>query len=166
MLRTFRGDSPSTADSAFISEMAYLVGDVTIDAESSVWPFVCIRGDHKQVPVGTKSNVQEFSMVHGADIGDRVTIGHNVTLDFATVGNNSLIGMSSTILKDAEIGSNCIVAAGTVVREEETIPDGHIAYGNPLETKPIEDKHRDRIKIPMEHYVDLGKEVKFEGGLE
>ena len=40
-------------------------------------------------------------------IGDDVTVGHKVILHSCTVGNNSLIGMGSTVLNNAKIGNNC-----------------------------------------------------------
>ncbi|WP_238709544.1 gamma carbonic anhydrase family protein [Natronorubrum halophilum] len=93
--------APEIADSAFVSELAYAVGDITVGERSSLWPFVCLRGDGGPTAVGSETNVQEFSMLHGATIGDRVTIGHNVVIDYATVEDDSLVGMSSTVQKGA-----------------------------------------------------------------
>jgi carbonic anhydrase/acetyltransferase-like protein (isoleucine patch superfamily) len=126
MERAVNGESPSVADSAFVSEMAYLVGDVDVRVDASLWPFVCLRGDIRETVVGRESNVQEFSMLHGARIGDRVTVGHNVVIDHADVGDDTLIGMSSTVQFDATVESNSLVAAGSLVTEETA--DHHRAY--------------------------------------
>jgi carbonic anhydrase/acetyltransferase-like protein (isoleucine patch superfamily) len=165
MQRHVMGASPEIAASAFISEMAYVVGDVTVGEQSSLWPFVCLRGDGGPTLVGDQTNIQEFSMLHGANIGDRVTIGHNVVVDYATVEDDSLVGMSSTVQKDAIIESNCLVAAGSLVTEGKTIPEGHLAYGAPAQTRPIEEAHLDELARVQELYVEHA-EIYKNAGLE
>ncbi len=160
MQRPFETDRPDIAESAFVSEMSYLVGDVTVEPRASVWPFVCMRGDYGPITVGEETNVQDFTMLHEATVGSGVTIGHNVVVDRATVGDDVLLGMSSTILPDASVGDDCIVAAGTVVREDQEIPDGHIAYGSPPELKPITDEQRDQIRWYGEEYLQLAERYR------
>jgi carbonic anhydrase/acetyltransferase-like protein (isoleucine patch superfamily) len=166
MLRRVRGNTPHVAPSAFVSEQAYLVGDVTVGERSSVWPFVCLRGDGGSTTVGEESNVQEFSMLHGAHVGDRVTIGHNVVVDYAEIHNDTLVGMQSAVLRDAVVESNCIVAAGSVVLQDQTVPEGHMAYGTPAQTKPLTDAQLAEIERTQEHYVELSRSYKSEGDLE
>ncbi|WP_435077122.1 gamma carbonic anhydrase family protein [Halococcus sp. AFM35] len=165
MIRTFREHTPLVPDSAFISEMAYLVGDVTLGERTSVWPFCCLRGDFEPTTVGDETNVQEFTMLHGADIGSRVSIGHGVVVDEAIVGDETLIGISSAVLGDAVVGSNCIVAAGALVREGQEIPDGHIAYGVPAETQPLTDDHRELISWICDEYLGMMEQYKSHDGL-
>lgn len=160
MQRTVAGATPEIAESAFVSELAYAVGDVTVGDRSSLWPFVCLRGDGGATVIGSGTNVQEFSMVHGATIGNGVTIGHNVVVDYATVEDGSLVGMSSTIQRDAVVESNCLVAAGSLVTEGQTIPEGHLAYGVPAETRPIEDDHLAEIDRVQELYVEHAETYK------
>lgn len=159
-------DVPFVADSAFVSERAYLIGDVALGPRSSVWPFVCLRGEDVPVTVGEGSNVQEFTMLHGADIGSSVTIGHGVVVDYATVGASSLIGMGSSVLRGATVESNCIVAAGAVVLQDQTIPEGHLAYGTPAETKPLTDDQRAEIERVTDHYAELSRSYKETGRFE
>ncbi|MGM0590115.1 MAG: gamma carbonic anhydrase family protein [Halobacteriota archaeon] len=146
--------------------MAYLIGDVSVGARASLWPFVCLRGDTGAVQVGSETNVQEFTMLHGATLGDGVTVGHNATVDFATVEDNSLVGMQSAVLRDATVESNCIVAANAVVLQGQTIPEGHLAYGTPAKTKPLTDAQLDEIARVHEHYVELGQSMKEAGHFE
>ncbi|MFC7115519.1 gamma carbonic anhydrase family protein [Natronoarchaeum sp. GCM10025703] len=155
MQRTFERTAPTVADSAFVSEMAYLVGDVTIEDRASVWPFVCMRGDYGPITVGAETNVQDFTMLHEATVGSGVTIGHNAVLDRATVGDDVLVGISSTILPEASIGDDCIIAAGSLVREGQEIPDGHMAYGTPAETRPLDDGNSELIRWYAEEYLEL-----------
>lgn len=154
MIRELGDDVPEVADSAFVSEMAYVVGDVTLEPQSSVWPFVCIRGDIGPTTVGERSNVQDHSMLHEAEIGSGVTVGHNVTVDQATVEDDCLIGIGSRVLQGAVVESESVVAAGAVVREHQTVPEGHMAYGVPAETTPLDDRVRDQIPVYAQSYVD------------
>jgi carbonic anhydrase/acetyltransferase-like protein (isoleucine patch superfamily) len=166
MREPLRGHTPVVADSAFVSRLSYLVGEVAVGERASVWPFTCLRGDDGGVVVGDETNVQEFSMLHGADVGDEVTIGHSVVVDYATVEDHSLVGMNSCVLRDATVESNCIVAAGAVVLQGQTVPEGHLAYGAPAQTKPITDEQRDEISRVHEHYIELGREYKQTGRFE
>ena len=45
MIRSFGSNTPSVVDLAFISEAAYIVGNVEIGENSSVWPCTVIKGD-------------------------------------------------------------------------------------------------------------------------
>jgi carbonic anhydrase/acetyltransferase-like protein (isoleucine patch superfamily) len=57
----------------------------------------------------------------------------------------------------ATVESDCIIAANAVVLQGQTVPEGHVAYGSPVETKPITDDQLDQIDSTRDHYVDLGR---------
>ena len=166
MERAVMGESPTVADSAFVSEMAYLVGEIDVGERASLWPFVCLRGDHRSTVVGEATNVQEFSMLHGAHLGNRVTIGHNAVIDNADVGDDVLVGMSSTIQFGAEVESNALVAAGSLVTEDAVIPSGHLAYGVPAETRELTPEQAAVIEETADHYLDNRRAYETAGGLE
>lgn len=166
MCKTLNGVSPRVADSAFVSEQSYVIGDVTIGEYASCWPFVCLRGDSGSVVIGDETNVQEFSMIHSSSLGDHVTVGHNATVDNATVGDRSLVGIGSMILNNASIGDDCIVAGGCLVPTDMVIPDGHLATGIPASTQPVSDEQLAHVKHLGEHYVELSQQYKAAGGFE
>lgn len=167
MRKRFEGSEPSVPGSAFVSEMAYLIGDVTLGERVSVLPFVCMRGDYGSIRVGDDSNVQDFTMLHDdAYLGEAVTVGHGCVLDGATIGDETLVGMSSTLLSGLTVGDNCIVAAGSLVLEDQTIPSGHLAYGAPAETRPLDEDQRELPPWNAQEYVDLRERYKTEGGFE
>ncbi|SEP00508.1 Carbonic anhydrase or acetyltransferase, isoleucine patch superfamily [Halogranum amylolyticum] len=148
--------------------MAYLIGDVTVGEESSIWPFVCLRGDEDDVPttVGDECNVQEFTMLHGATLKDKVSVGHSVVVDYATIEEHSLVGINSAVLQGATVEANSLVAAGSLVRQDQTVPEGHLAYGVPAETRPLSDAQRAEIELVHEHYLEYGQEYKQTGRFE
>ena len=166
MRNAFDEQTPLVAESAFVSEMSYLIGDITVGKNASLWPFTCLRGDGGTTVVGNETNVQEFTMLHGAKLGNEVTVGHNVVVDYATIEDHSLVGMQSAVLRGATVESNCLVAAGSIVLPEQTIPEGHLAYGVPAQTKPLTDAQRNEIARVHEHYVELGQQYKEIGRFE
>lgn len=160
MQEPLRDSEPAVAASAFVSKLSYLIGDVAVGERASLWPFTCLRGDGGPVIVGDETNVQEFTMLHGATLGEGVTVGHSAVIDYATVHDHSLIGMQSAVLRGATVESNCIVAANAVVLQDQTVPEGHVAYGTPANTRPLTDDQRAEIARVHEHYVDLGREYR------
>ncbi len=143
MIRT----SGDIQESVFVAETASVVGNVTIDAESSVWYGAVLRGDMREIVVGKQSNVQDCAVVHTDDenatiIGDRVTVGHSAVVHGATIGDDVLIGMGSIILSGAIIGPGSIIGAGAVVREKAQIPPNSIVLGIPGKVKGEVDAER------------------------
>lgn len=166
MRKTLEGVTPTAPDSAFISEQAYLIGDVTLGERASCWPFTCLRGDSAPVRVGDESNVQEFSVLHGATVGEGVTVAHNVTVDYATVEDDVILGIGSVLLRGATVESASMVAAGALVGQDQTIPEGHLAYGVPAETRPLPDAQREQIDHLRDTYLNRVRRYKDDGGFE
>jgi carbonic anhydrase/acetyltransferase-like protein (isoleucine patch superfamily) len=145
MIKSFNNKTPRIARSAFISEAAYIIGDVEIDEDSSVWPGAVIRGDLGKIKIGKNTVIEDNCVIHSGSpivppiadvtIGDNVIIGHGAVSNGRRVGNNVIIGMNATILHDVEIGDNSIIAAGCVVTKKMKIPDNSFVTGVPGEIK-------------------------------
>jgi len=143
MIRSLNGMTPKIAKSAFVSEAAYVIGDVEIGDNSSVWPGAIIRADFGKITIGKNTAVEDNCVIHSGSpsgigdvfIGDNVVIGHGAVLNCHKIGNSVLIGMNATLLHDAEIGDSCIIAAGTLVGQRMKIPDRSFARGVPCMIK-------------------------------
>ena len=137
MIRSHRGRVPQIAASAYIDPQAVVIGDVSIGELSSVWPCTVIRGDVNWIRVGSRTNIQDGSVLHvmrdthPLQLGDAVTIGHGVILHGCTIESRVLIGMGSVLLNGARIGEGSIVAAGTLVPEGTVVPPGSLFMGHP-----------------------------------
>lgn len=131
------GDNkPTLGDSVYISESADVIGDVLLGDHSSVWFGSVLRGDINSISIGAETNIQDLSILHVVKdipliIGKQVTIGHKVTLHACKVGDNCLIGMSSTVLDGVKVGANSVVAAGSVLSPGKVYPSGVLILGNP-----------------------------------
>ena len=136
-IRPYRGILPTIARSAFIDESAQVIGDVVIGEESSVWMQSVIRGDVNYIRIGDRSNVQDGTIVHvqvhthPTIIGHDVTIGHGAIVHGCTIKDRVLVGMGAIILNGAEIGEDCIIAAGTLIPERMVIPPRSMVMGSP-----------------------------------
>ncbi len=138
MLKSFNGKKNSIANTAFVSEWAYVIGDVEIGEGSGVWPGAVIRADFGSIKIGRNTQVEDNSVIHcGTDmeIGDNVTIGHSVVLHCRRIGNNVLIGNNSTVLDCAEVGNSCVIGANSMVSTGEIIPDNSFVVGAPAKIK-------------------------------
>jgi len=166
VIRSFNGKTPKVAESAFVSEAAYVIGDVEIGESSSVWPGAVIRCDHSSIRIGKNTHIEDNSVVHGgANIGDSVIVGHGTIVHSRRIGNNVLIGMNATLLHGSEIGSFCIIGAGCLVSQGMEIPDYSFVVGVPAKIQrqvSAEQAHRWLEEAP-EHYAQLVNEYREQG---
>jgi len=142
MIKSFKGQTPSIAESALISETACVIGDVQIGDRSSIWPGAVIRADCDvfqaglRTRIGSNTHIEDNCVVHATEsIGDNVVIGHGAVVEARRIGDNVLIGDNATVLTYVEIGDYCIVAAGAVVTEGMKIPAGSFVAGAPAKVK-------------------------------
>lgn len=135
MIRTFRQWTPKVHPEAFVHDAAEVIGRVEVKRLASVWPLAVLRADVGRIVVGEESNVQDLTVVHCDPgnptlIGKRVTVGHGVILHGPKVGDGSLIGMGSTVM-EADIGKECLIAAGSLVLAGMRVPPRSLVMGAP-----------------------------------
>ncbi len=167
MIRSFSGKTPRIAGSAFVSEVAYVVGDVEIGENSGIWPGAVVRGDFASIKIGSSTMIEDNSVVHTGvpmEIGDNVIIGHSVVVHGTKIGSNTLIGNNATILDDAEIGSFCVIGAGCLVSQGMKIPDNSFVVGVPARIEgEVSPKRRLRLQQGPQSYVEMLKRYKQQG---
>ena len=137
LIKTILGKTPKFGHDCYLSENACVIGEVEMGDNCSVWFNAVVRGDVNYIKIGNRVNIQDGSCLHtlyqkaAIEIGDDVTIGHNVTLHGAKVGNGVLIGMGATLLDDCEIGDGAIIAAGSLVLKNTRVGEGELWGGVP-----------------------------------
>ena len=150
----------------WVAPNAVVIGDVSLKKNASVWFGSVLRGDNDPIILGENSNIQDNSVCHTDDgmpliIGDNVTVGHKVILHSCTVGDNSLIGMGSTVLNKAKIGNNCLVGANALVTEGKEFPDNSLIVGSPAKVKrELTDMEKKIIELSALHYVENMKKFR------
>ena len=132
-----RGFTPQTGRDTFLAPNATIIGDVVMGEECSVWFNTVIRGDVNSIRIGNRVNIQDGSVLHTLykkstiEIGDDVSIGHNVTIHGAHIRPLALIGMGAVVMDDAVVGEGAIVAAGSVVFSRTVIGPNELWGGAP-----------------------------------
>ncbi len=152
--------SPTVDGDAWVAPDANVIGNVVLEAGSSVWFGCTLRGDNEVIHVGAGTNVQENSVFHTdigypLTIGVNCTIGHKVMLHGCTIGDNTLIGMGATILNGSKIGMNCLIGAGALITENKVIPDGSLVMGAPGRViKQLDDAAIQNLTASALHYSE------------
>ena len=172
-IRDFQGITPRIAETAFVDETAVVIGDVTIGADSSIWPMTVARGDVHSITIGERTNIQDASVLHVTHdgkytpagyplvVGNDVTVGHRVTLHACTVGNLCLIGMSATIMDGAVIGDKTIIAAGSLIPTGKELEGGYLYVGSPAKRiRELTDQELESLEYSANHYVKMKDQHK------
>ena len=129
--------TPRIANNVIMMENATVVGDVSIGEGTTLWFNAVLRGDVNTITIGNHCNIQDGSVLHTLyqkstiEIGDYVSVGHNVTIHGAHIRDYALIGMGSTLLDDVEVGEGAIVAAGALVLKGTKIGSYEVWGGVP-----------------------------------
>ena len=167
MIRSFRGKTPRIAETAFVSEAAYIVGDVEIGDRSSIWPGAVLRSDVAAIKIGENSQIEDNCVVHTGTpmtIGDNVHIGHSAVIHCSRIGNSVLVGNNTTILDQAEIGDFCVIGANSLISRGMKIPDNSFVVGSPAEIKgPSTEGQLAGLERSIQIYLELTEEYKNQG---
>jgi carbonic anhydrase/acetyltransferase-like protein (isoleucine patch superfamily) len=169
MIKSFGKKKPKVHPTAFVSENAYLVGDIRIGKNSSVWPGAVLRADRFKIQIGSNCCIQDNCVIHAgvADVilGSNVIVGHGSVIHCSRIGNNVLIGMNTTLGIFAEIGDDCMIGAHSMVKDNFRIPPKSLAIGVPARIKrTVNRREMERIISGASFYVDLARDFK-KGGL-
>jgi carbonic anhydrase/acetyltransferase-like protein (isoleucine patch superfamily) len=167
-IRKFEQYTPKVAASAFVDESAVVTGNVTIGADSSIWPMCSVRGDIHSISIGERTNIQDGSILHvthdsefapGGNalvIGNDVTVGHNAVVHACTVEDLCLIGMGSVLLDGAVVKAGVIVGAGSLVPPGKELEGGYLWLGSPVKkARKLTEKEKAFLEYSASHYVDL-----------
>ncbi len=166
-IHPYRGITPRIDPSAYIAPTAALIGDVTLGERSSVWFSAVARGDVMPIRIGARTSIQDNCVMHSTGgvspclVGDDCTVGHSVILHGCTVQDRVLVGMGSIVLDEAELGSDTILGAGSLVTTKTKIPSGVLALGRPAKViRDLTDEERARVLESAGHYVDLVRDYR------
>jgi carbonic anhydrase/acetyltransferase-like protein (isoleucine patch superfamily) len=169
LFKSVRGFTPQYGEKCFFADNATIIGDIIMGNGCSIWFNTVLRGDVNSIRIGNNVNVQDGSVLHTLykksiiEIGDNVSIGHNVTVHGAKIENNALIGMGSVILDNAVIGEGAIVAAGSVVLSNTVVepfsiyagvPAKFVKMADPEQTRTINKRISDNYQFYASWYME------------
>ncbi len=148
---------------AYLAPTAAVMGDVTLEEESSVWYGTVIRADLAPVVIGAQSNLQDGTIVHVDEgvpcvVGRRVGVGHRAILHGCRIEDECLIGMGAVLLNDVLVGTGSVVAAGAVIPERMQIPPRSLVIGVPGRVvRTVDATLSSRVTATWTHYVELAR---------
>ena len=147
-------------ESSFIAPSAVIVGDVTIGKKCGVFPHAVIRGDENSIVIGDGSNIQDCCVLHTdgdhvVRIGKGVTVGHAAVVHGAIIDDDCLIGIHSTVLNGARIGSGSVIGACALVTENMVVPENSLVLGVPGKIVKQDAQLLDMIRKNAKEYQRL-----------
>ena len=170
MNRAFKNKTPSVDPNCYCDDTALIIGDCSIGAGSSIWPYAVLRADVQAITIGQQTNIQDGTIIHCASqaltppngipciVGNRVTIGHQVMLHACHVMDDCLIGMGSIVMDGSIIRPNVILGARSLVTENQTLESGFLYLGSPAKKiRPLTEKEEAHIQTSAMHYCELAK---------
>ena len=174
MIKPFDGHLPDIHPDAYVHEMAYVSGQVKIGAGASIWPMVVVRGDINAIRIGARSNIQDGAVLHvthdsrfsrpggeALEVGEEVTVGHNVTLHGCDLKDRCLVGMGAIVLDGAVVESEVMVGAGSLVPPYKTLESGHLYVGSPAKkARPLTEQELEFLHYSAEHYASLAQRTR------
>lgn len=157
----YKGTLPKLGKGCFVATGAQLIGDLVAGEDSSFWFNVVVRGDCNYIRIGSRTNIQDNTVIHvthttgPTHIGSDITIGHGAVIHACTIDDESLIGMGAIILDGAHIPKNSFVAAGALVSPGKSFPSGYLIKGAPaVAARPLTDAEINSIKQSVKYYLD------------
>lgn len=172
-IQSFEGKTPQLDPSVWVDPTALIIGDVTIGANSSIWPLAIIRGDIHSIRIGCGTNIQDGSVLHVTHashfnpggfpliLGDGIIVGHHVVLHGCEIGNHCLIGIGARILDGAILEPYTQIGAGALVPPGKRLPSGFVWIGTPArQARPLTDKEREHIEYSANSYKKLAQRYR------
>lgn len=164
MILPLPSSTPKISNNGFIAPDAWVIGDVELGDDVSIFFGAVLRGDLMPIRVGRGTNIQEHALLHTTHgrtptvVGEYVTVGHRAILHGCTIGNRCLIGMGSIILDGATVGDECLVGAGALIPEGKVIPPRSLVIGVPGRVaRVLSEEEATGLRIAAERYIETGR---------
>ena len=136
-LYTYRGVTPTIAESAVLFPTAEITGDVVVGERTIIGAGVKIIGDsHGPVRIGRDVQILENTVLHllpdnDLIIDDGVIVGPGAMIHGCRIGAHSIIEPGAIVCDGAVVGAGCVVRAGAVVKQRS-----HFAAGTDIDGFP------------------------------
>ena len=167
-IRSYQGMTPVIGERVLIDPSAVVLGDVEIGADSSIWPLVVVRGDMHRIRIGTRTSIQDGSVLHITHagpynpdgfplvIGSEVTVGHQAMLHGCSIGDRVLVGMGAMVMDGAVVEDDVVIGAGSLIPPGKRLQSGYLYVGRPAkQVRKLTDKEMSFFSYTAGNYVKL-----------
>ena len=155
MIFSIDGKTPNIHPTAFVAPSAVLIGDVTLEENSSVWFGAVLRGDSGKIVIGEGTNVQDGAILHEETVlGKFCVLAHSVLVHKAVLGNRVLIGHGALVYGGVNVGDGAIVGAGAVISGPAEIPPNTVWVGVPAkQVRTTDERLEEMTKRLNDSYI-------------
>lgn len=160
VILSVKGKNPIFGSDCFLAENCTIAGDVVLGSNCSVWFNAVVRGDVNSIRVGDNVNIQDGVIIHctylkaATVVGNNVSIGHRALVHGCTLEDHVLVGMGAIIMDHAVVEEYCIIAAGSVVLENQVCESGYIYAGIPAKKiKAVSDEQKSMLRQLPQNYI-------------
>ncbi len=165
----YNGITPTIHPSAFIAQTAAVIGDTHIGEGSGVWYGCVVRGDVNEIRIGHRTNIQDLTMIHCAELGqgcylgDDITVGHSAVLHACNIEDNAFVGIQACVMDDCIVEKGAMVAAGALLTPGKIVKAGEVWAGSPAKKlRDINEKDLEFFAINRERYQRLALQYRQE----
>lgn len=167
MIRAFNGIDPKIHETAYVSDGCFIVGDVEIGEDASVWFGSVLRGDVNYIRIGARTNIQDQTIIHVSSKGlptiveEQVTVGHRVTLHACHVEHGCLIGIGAILMDSVRVGAQSLVGAGALLTPGTQVPPRSLVIGSPARVKrELTGDELASLEKSWRNYIELKNEYR------
>ena len=156
---------PTIHETTYVAPSAVIIGSVTIGKYCGVFPHAVIRGDENTIEIDEGTNIQDCCVIHvdkdhKVNIGKNVSIGHLAMIHGATIEDDCLIGIHSTVLNGSHIGTGSVIGAHALVLADMKVPPHSLVVGIPAKIIKQDPTLIDINRANAETYKKLAQSYK------
>lgn len=166
-VRAYKGVHPQLGERVMIDPTSVVIGNVKLGDDVGVWPLVVIRGDVNRITIGSRTNIQDGSVLHLTHksaanpdgypliVGEDVTVGHKAMLHGCTIGNRVLVGMGAILLDGVVVEDDVMIGANSLVSPGKRLESGHLYLGSPAKkARQLTKAEIDGLLYSANNYVE------------
>ncbi|MFX0003680.1 MAG: gamma carbonic anhydrase family protein [Candidatus Hodarchaeota archaeon] len=163
----YNGKKPNISPKSYVSPMATLIGDVSVNDNVIIWPGSIIRAENSPINIGEYTTIFDGVMMFtrsqksSINIGRYCIIESGVTLMGCFLEDYVQIKEGTLIYDEASIGEGVIILDKSQVPPGLTIPARAVMRGIPVE--PVREQSRNDVlkqKEKAENYSQLFIKIK------
>jgi carbonic anhydrase/acetyltransferase-like protein (isoleucine patch superfamily) len=148
---------------AYVAPTSVLVGDIELDDDAGVYFGCALVARGARIRIGARTNIQDNTVMEtdasrgDIVVGAGVTVGHNVQLGAATLGDDALIGMASRVGDGVVVEPGGCVAAAAWVNPGTVVRGGWLWAGRPARAfRHVSDAEREQFARGRDVYIGYG----------
>lgn len=167
VLLEYNGRSPNISSNSYVSPLATLIGDVTVNDSAIIWPGSIIRAENSKINIGEYTTVFNGVMMFTRSQKSSINIGRYCIIESGVTILGCFMEDYVQIMEGTLIYEECSIGEGSIIISKSQIPPGliiparSVLRGIPVE--PIREQSRNEVlkqKDKAEHYSQLFIKIK------